>query len=140
MDIVQVIGVGLIALVIIMMLKQNKPEFVVYVELIAGVIILSLCFDKITAVVNYICEISNKIQLSNKFIGIMLKITGIAILAEFGASICIDAGEKAIASKIEIGSKMLIVTTAIPIISSLLEIVLKVLPWIGVCYEKNNNY
>lgn len=128
MDIVQVIGVGLIALIIIMTLKQNKPEFVIYVELIAGIIILSLCFDKITAVVNFVCEISSKIKLSNKFIGIMLKITGIAILAEFATSICIDAGEKAIASKIEIGSKVLIITTSIPIISSLLEIVLKVLP------------
>lgn len=128
MEIVQVIGVGLIALVIIMTLKQNKPEFVIYIELIAGVIILSLCFDKITAVVNYIYEISSKVKLSNRFIGIMLKITGIAILAEFATSICIDAGEKAIASKIEIGSKVLIVTTSLPIISSLLEIVLKVLP------------
>lgn len=119
---------GLIALVIIMTLKQNKPEFVIYIELIAGVIILSLCFDKITAVVNYIYEISSKVKLSNRFIGIMLKITGIAILTEFATSICIDAGEKAIASKIEIGSKVLIVTTSLPIISSLLEIVLKVLP------------
>ena len=128
MDIVQVIGVGLVAVVIIMTLKQNKPEFVIYVELIAGVIILSLCFDKINAVVNYIYDISSRIKLSNRFIGIMLKITGIAILAEFATSICIDAGERAIASKIEIGSKVLIVTTSIPIISSLLEIVLKVLP------------
>ncbi len=128
MDIVQVVGVGLIALVIIMTLKQNKPEFVIYVELIAGVIILSLCFDKITAVVNYVYEISSKIKLSNRFIGIMLKITGVAILAEFATSICIDAGEKAIASKIEIASKVIIVTISIPIISSLLEIVLKVLP------------
>ena len=72
MDIVQVIGVGLVALVIIMTLKQNKPDFVIYVELIAGVIIMSLCFDKITAVVNYVYEISSKIQLSNRFIGIMV--------------------------------------------------------------------
>ena len=128
MDIVQVVGVGLIALVIIMTLKQNKPEFVIYVELIAGVIILSLCFDKITAVINYVYEISSKIKLSNRFIGIMLKITGVAILAEFATSICIDAGEKAIASKVEIASKVIIVTISIPIISSLLEIVLKVLP------------
>ncbi|MBQ3409432.1 MAG: stage III sporulation protein AD [Clostridia bacterium] len=128
MEVVQIIGVGLIAIVIIMVLKQNKPEFVIYVELIAGVIILSMCFDKITAVINFVYELSSKIQLSNKFVGIMLKITGIAILAEFATSICKDAGESAIASKIEIGSKVLIVTTSIPIISSLLEIILKVLP------------
>jgi len=128
MEFVQVIGVGLIALVIIMVLKQNKPEFVIYVELIAGIIILSLCFDKIAAVVNFVYELSSKIQLSNRFVGIMLKITGIAILSEFATSLCKDAGESAIGSKIEIGSKVLIVTTSIPIISSLLEIILKVLP------------
>ena len=117
MDIVKVIGIGLVALVVIIIFKQNKPEFVIYIELIAGVIILSLCFDKITTVVNFIREISTKIELSNKFVGVMLKITGIAILAEFATSICKDAGESAIASKIEIGSKIIIVTTAIPIIA-----------------------
>ena len=81
MDIVQVIGVALIALVIIMTLKQNKPEFVIYVELIAGVIILSLCFDKITAVVNYVYEISNKIKLSNKFIGIIFNFNNIKYMS-----------------------------------------------------------
>lgn len=128
MDIVKIIGIGLVALVIIIIFKQNKPEFAIYIELIAGVIILSLCFDKITTVINFIREISTKIELSNKFVGVMLKITGIAILAEFATSICKDAGESAIASKIEIGSKIIIITTAIPIISSLLDIVLKVLP------------
>lgn len=128
MDIVKIIGIGLVAVVVIIIFRQNKPEFVIYIELIAGVIILSLCFDKITNVINFISGISSKIELSNKFVGVMLKITGIAILAEFATSICKDAGESAIASKIEIGSKIIIITTAIPIISSLLEIVLKVLP------------
>lgn len=128
MEIIQVIGVGLVALVIVITLKQNKPEFVIFIELIAGVIIMSMCFDKISAVINYVYEISSKIKVSTKFVGIMLKITGIAILAEFATSICKDAGEAAIASKIEIGSKILIVTTSMPIISSLLEVVLKALP------------
>ena len=63
-----------------------------------------------------------------KFVIVLLKITGIAILAEFATSICKDAGESAIATKIDIGSKVLIVSASIPIISSLLEVILKVLP------------
>ena len=128
MDITKIIGVGLIALIIIMILKQYKPEFVIYTELIAGVIILSMCFDKITTVINLILDYANKIEVSKKFVIVLLKITGIAILAEFGSSICRDAGESSIATKIDIGSKVMIVTTSIPIISSLLDIILKVLP------------
>ena len=59
---------------------------------------------------------------------ILIKITGIAFLTEFAVSICSDAGEKAIASKIEIGSKIIIITMSMPIITSLLELVVEILP------------
>ena len=54
--------------------------------------------------------------------------TGIAFLTEFAVSVCSDAGEKAIASKIEIGSKVIIITMSIPIITSLLELIMEILP------------
>ncbi|MBR0351278.1 MAG: stage III sporulation protein AD [Clostridia bacterium] len=58
----------------------------------------------------------------------MVKITGIAFLSEFAVSICKDSGESAIASKIELGSKVIIVSMSVPIITSLLELVIKILP------------
>ncbi|MBP3502053.1 MAG: stage III sporulation protein AD [Clostridia bacterium] len=128
MDIIKLIGVGLISLVIIIIVKQYKPEFAIYVSLTAGILILGMTFDTITQIVNLIENYSQKVSISNKFIIVLLKITGIAILSEFATSICKDAGESAIASKIEIGSKIMIISASIPIISSLLEVVLKVLP------------
>jgi stage III sporulation protein AD len=56
------------------------------------------------------------------------KVTGIAILAELACNICKDCGETAIASKIDLGSKVLIMGATLPIISSLLEVILKILP------------
>ena len=35
MDIIKIIGIGLIALIIIIILKQYKPEFAVYVSILA---------------------------------------------------------------------------------------------------------
>lgn len=128
MDIIKLIGIGLISLVIIIIIKQYKPEFAIYVSLTAGILILGMTFDTITQIVNLIENYSQKVSISNKFVIVLLKITGIAILSEFATSICKDAGESAIASKIEIGSKIMIIAASIPIISSLLEVVLKVLP------------
>lgn len=128
MDIIKLIGMGLIALVIIIIVKQYKPEFAIYVSLAAGILILGMTFDTITQIINLIESYAQKVSISNKFVIVLLKITGIAILAEFATSICKDAGESAIASKIDIGSKILIISTSIPIISSLLEVILKVLP------------
>lgn len=128
MDIVKIIGIGLISLVIIIIVKQYKPEFAIYVSLAAGIIILGMTFEGISQIINLIESYSQKISISNKFVIILIKITGIAILAEFATSICKDAGESAIASKIEIGSKIMIISASTPIISSLLEVILKVLP------------
>ena len=128
MEIVKIIGIGITALIIIIILKQYKPEFAVYTSIIAGIAILLLSLSKMSGVINLLKDISSRASISSEFVGIILKITGIAILTEFAVSICQDSGESAIASKIDIGGKVIIITMSIPIISSLLETILKVLP------------
>lgn len=127
-EIIKIIGIGLIALVIAIILKQYRPEFAIYVSIIAGVLILVLIMEKFSGVINLLKSISDKTYINKQFLGILLKITGIAIITEFAVSICSDAGEKAIASKIEIGSKVIIIAMSIPIISSLLELIIEILP------------
>lgn len=128
MEILKIIGIGLIALIIIVMLKQYKPEFVIYVSLIAGALILFIVVDKLTGIINLLQSLANKASINTEFLTLLIKITGIAFLSEFAVSICKDAGEVAIANKMEIGAKIIIISMSIPIISSLLEIILKILP------------
>lgn len=133
-DVIKIIGIGLLALIIIVILKQYKPEFAIYVSMIAGVLILVLAIQKLTGIINLLQSLANKTYINKSFLSILLKITGIAFITEFAVSICSDAGEKAIASKIEIGSKVIIIAMSLPIITSLLELVIEILPWI------KNNY
>ena len=127
-DVIKIIGIGLLALIIIVILKQYKPEFAIYVSMIAGVLILVLAIPKLTGIINLLQSLANKTYINKSFLSILLKITGIAFITEFAVSICSDAGEKAIASKIEIGSKVIIIAMSLPIITSLLELVIEILP------------
>lgn len=127
-DIVKIIGVGLIAVVIIIILKQYRPEFATYVSIIAGILILVLAMDKLSGIVNLLNSLAEVASINRQFLQILIKITGIAILTEFGVSICKDSGESAIANKIDFGGKVIIISISIPIISSLLEAILKILP------------
>ena len=128
MEIIRIIGIGLIALIIIILLKQYKPEFAIYISLLTGALILLLLVDQLTGIVNLIQSIAGKANINSQFLGLLIKITGIAFLSEFAVRICRDSGEGAIASKIELGSKIIIISMSIPIISSLLEIILQILP------------
>lgn len=128
MEIIKIIGIGLTALIVIIILKQYRPEFAVYISIIAGIFILLLSLSQISSVINLLRDLSSKANINSAFLGIILKITGIAILTEFAVSICQDSGESSIANKVDIGGKVIIITISLPIISSLLETILKVLP------------
>jgi len=73
-------------------------------------------------------SLANQTAINNEFLKLLIKITGIAFLTEFAVSICKDAGESAIASKVDIGGKVIIVSMSIPIIAGLMETILKILP------------
>ena len=128
MDIVKIIGVGFVSLIIIVILTQYKPEFSMYVSILAGAVIIFMSISKITSIVKLLTNLSQKAGINAEYLTILLKITGIAILTEFAVSICKDSGESAIASKIDFGGKVIVISMSIPIISALLELILKIMP------------
>ena len=126
-EFIKIVAIGLISLVTIIIIKQYKPEFAIYISIITGLIIIYMVINRLEGIINLLKSISNKSGINNQFLELLLKITGIAFLAEFAINLCKDVGENAIASKIEIGSKVVIVSMSIPIISCLLEVITKLI-------------
>ena len=86
-----------------------------------------MCFDELNNIINLLTNLADKSGSNSYFILLLLKITGIAILTEYAINICKDAGENAIASKIDLGGKVLIISISVPIISKLLETITKIM-------------
>ena len=128
MEIIQIIGIALIAVFIILILKQYKPEFVVHISIIAGILIFSMVVPKLSAVIELLNNFTDKLGVNSQFFGILLKITGIAYISEFATNICKDSGETAIASKVELGAKITIIAMSIPILGAIIETLISILP------------
>ncbi|NMA34405.1 MAG: stage III sporulation protein AD [Clostridiaceae bacterium] len=128
MEIFQIVGIGLVSTVIMIILRRQKPEIAVQVGIAAGALIFLLIAAKLSAVVDFLEEYAARAEIRPMYFTAVLKITGIAYITEFGAEICRDAGEGAIAAKIEMAGKVIIVVLAIPVISSLIDLVLKIMP------------
>ena len=124
MEITKVIAIAFIGIIIIAILKQHRPEFATYASIIAGVIILLFAISNFSPVITMIQKLTDKMGVSSKFFIILLKITGIAYLSEFGSSVCRDSGETAIATKVELAGKILMISLSIPIITTLMETLL----------------
>lgn len=72
--------------------------------------------------------IAKKANINMVYLQTILKIIGIAYIAEFGAQIAKDAGQATIAAKIELAGKILIIVLAIPILTALIELILSFVP------------
>ena len=121
MNVVQIVSIALVATMMILVLKQYKPEYALFVS------IFTFALSKVSSIITLLENLTDHIGIDQKFFAILLKITGIAYITEFAIHICKDAGESAIASKLEVAGKLLIVSMSIPIISTLLETVMEVL-------------
>ena len=126
--IIKVVSIALIVTVIIIVVKQQRPELAVQLSILVGIYIFFMVLPQISQVITVFEDLSKKANINIVFMGTLLKIIGIAYIADFGSQICRDAGEAAIASKIEFAAKILVLVMAIPIMISILDTILKLLP------------
>ena len=128
MEIWQIVGLALIVTIICVVLKQIRPEIALQLSILAGATIFILIISKIKVVVDLLQTLADQANISSYYLLIVLKIVGVAYLAEFGAQICRDAGEGALATKIELAAKVGVILLAIPIIVAITESLVRLVP------------
>ncbi|WP_369903479.1 stage III sporulation protein AD [Bacillus manliponensis] len=124
----QIVGLGLVATFLAAVLNQYKSSITSLFIVFVGAVMFLLLIDQVHAILTMIERIADQAKVSNVYVETLLKIIGIAYIAEFGAQITKDAGQGAIASKIELAGKILILVMAIPILTVVIETILGFLP------------
>lgn len=109
-------------------MKEQKPNFAFLLIVFVGCSIFLFLIDQIYAVIHMLEVIAVNAKVNIIYVETILKIIGIAYIAEFAAQITKDAGQGAIASKIELAGKILILAMAIPILTVLIETIIKMIP------------
>ncbi|HYE09103.1 MAG TPA: stage III sporulation protein AD [Patescibacteria group bacterium] len=127
MDIMKIVGIGIIATILAVVLREQKPEIALQVSIVTGLIIFVFVITKLNSVVTVLKYFASKTNIDLLYFTTILKVIAIAYITEFGAQVCKDAGESSIASKIEFGGKVLIMIMAIPIMAALMDIITKLI-------------
>lgn len=128
MEIVQVIAIAFVATFMVMVIKQYRPEFSIYISIVAGILIFFIVISKLISVIELIKSLSTKLGTNMQYFSLLIKITGIAYLSEFATNICKDSGETAIASKVELAGRVIIIAMSVPILGALIDTITNILP------------
>lgn len=127
MDIFKIAALGLAATVLAVFVKNWRAEIALQISLIAVIIIFFTVMPYLKTVLEMLRDISERTGVDSKYIRLVLKVIGIAYITQFGAELCRDAGEGAVASKIEFGGKVIILSLSMPVMYSFLEVVEKII-------------
>lgn len=111
-----------------LIVKEQKPNFAFLLVVFTGCTIFLYLADKIYEIIQMLEKIAVNANVNMVYLETILKIIGIAYIAEFAAQITKDAGQGSIASKIELGGKILILAMAIPILTVIIETIIKLIP------------
>lgn len=124
MEMGRIIALGLIGVIFAVMLKKENPQISLLVSVVAGIMIFFSICTPLSGLIAILRDAAEKAGVSSGYFGIVLKVIGIAYLAQFGAQLCADAGEGAVAAKVELAGKILIMAASAPVLTALLELVM----------------
>lgn len=91
------------------------------IGIVTGAIIFYYVVTQISVVVEFVTEMLEMVAIEENYYMQLLKMLGVAYVAEFSSSICKDAGQQSVAGMIELFAKIAIVVLSIPGLVFLVE-------------------
>lgn len=124
MEMASVIGITVVAVVVAVLFRQYRPEYGVLISLITGILLLGLVVNGLTPAIEQISNLAEKVGMYGDYTDVLVKSLGICFLTQIACDTCKDAGESAIASKVELAGKAAVVILTLPLFQKLLSIAL----------------
>ncbi len=124
----KLVVLGIIGTVFLVIIREERRDIGVILRLGIGVALLLLLLNPLSHVLSGILQVVNQVKIKGLYLGLLLKVIGIAYLATFAANIANDSGEAGIGWRIEVGAKIIILALALPLVSAILQTVLKMIP------------
>ena len=84
--------------------------------------------DMMFSILDTLTNFVEKTNINQELFSSVLKIVGVGYLTEFASSSCADAGNSALADRVTFAGKIFILFLSLPIVTSLLDIILEILP------------
>ena len=127
MTLIKLIGLCLAAALICATVRSAHPQIAAAVALACGVGILMLSMEDLGALAKALRRLEEAAQTDGGSMT-LLRLCGIAIVAEFASDICRDAGEAALAKRIDLGVRLGVVAASLPAAARLMDCVLELMP------------
>lgn len=119
LSIVQLVFIAVVGMLIALVLRKQQLDMSVLVSIAICLLLMFFMVQAFDSLVSFIKKISGYMNL--EYVGVLLKLIGIAYVCEFASSLCKDAGYQAIAGQIEVAGRVAMMVITIPVMLAIID-------------------
>ncbi len=127
MNIFAFVGAGIIMCVLVVTVKQFKPELALPLGIVCGVVMTAYIISQALPLFDSIRQIAADNGVNSEFITIAVKSIGICIAVQIASDVCRDAGESALANKLEMGGKITLLIVSLPLFKEMISLAVEII-------------
>ncbi|MBQ4423299.1 MAG: hypothetical protein II872_03170 [Clostridia bacterium] len=117
----RMILIALIGSVTAIQMRAVRREYALLIGAATGIVLLVSGIARFTGLSDWFRRTCETYGVPTELFASILKILGIAYLSEFGVNLAKDAGQQTIAWDLELGGRIMILSSALPAVVTLLE-------------------
>lgn len=119
MEIVKIVVIGIVCAVVTVIVRQYRPDIAPFVQMsgiIAITVAVMVLFKDILGKTE---ELFTGVEIINEgYLELLVKVLGIAIVTKIASDICSDSGNSALATGVELGGKVLILSLCLSLLKT----------------------
>lgn len=119
LSIVQLVLIAVVGMLIALTFRKQQADMSVMVSIGICLLLMFFMVQAFDALVSFIQKISGYMNL--EYVGVLLKLIGIAYVCEFASSLCKDAGYQAISGQIEVAGRVAMMIITIPVMLAIID-------------------
>ncbi|MCQ5130197.1 stage III sporulation protein AD [Butyricicoccus faecihominis] len=122
-DLLALCGIALAAIVLTLTLKKESPAIAFLLALTAGLVILFRVFSGMGGAVREITQVFAQGGMSETLYLPVIKTVGVAVVVRVMGALSRDAGQSALAAKLEIAGSVLAIALCMPLLQQVLSLI-----------------
>lgn len=126
-EVLKLCGFGVLAVILCAVVRQLKPESAVFVNIAAGLAILTFAVKTLAPSVVAVSELAETAGISGEFAEVLLKALAISYITSLSANVAADAGESALGAKLELAGRVSIAALSLPVFTTLAGLIVNLI-------------
>ncbi|MGI6772455.1 MAG: stage III sporulation protein AD [Clostridiales bacterium] len=123
----KVAAIAIVISVLYVLLWLHKREFTILLQLGAVVVILLMILPDVKQLLDTFQNLIDISSINTEYVSILAKALGVSLITELAHDTCVDCGESALANKVELAGKTVVLALSLPLLTTVARFALELI-------------